>query len=270
MARSLEQGQRELEAQNEELRQSERLKSQLVSIVSHELRNPLTSILGYTSLLRTRDFDKAESRRYLEIIQQQGNRLTSLIDHFLDSESVESGRIELDRRAVRPEAAARRGGEARRRQVDGAPDRGRDRRRARSRCAATATGSRRSSRTCSTTRSSTRRTAGSSRSPARSPTSVVRVHVRDEGIGVPDEHQPRSSRSSSAATPARAASPAPGSASPSRARSSRRTAATSASRAVRRGLALLVRAAARSRAGLEGRSRAPAAESRGRRLAGRR
>ena len=51
MARSLEQGKRALETQNEQLRQSERLKSQLVSIVSHELRNPLTSILGYTRLL---------------------------------------------------------------------------------------------------------------------------------------------------------------------------------------------------------------------------
>jgi signal transduction histidine kinase len=96
MARSLEQGKRALEEQNEELRQSERLKSQLVSIVSHELRNPLTSILGYTTLLLRREFTQAESRHYLEIIQQQGNRLTSLIDHFLDSESIESGKVELE------------------------------------------------------------------------------------------------------------------------------------------------------------------------------
>jgi signal transduction histidine kinase len=96
MAGSLERGKRELEVQNEELRQSERLKSQLVSIVSHELRTPLASILGYASLLRTRTFGKSETDRYLEIIQQQGNRLTSLIDHFLDGESVEAGRIELE------------------------------------------------------------------------------------------------------------------------------------------------------------------------------
>src|SRR5207245_1388213 len=66
------------------------------SIVSHELRTPLTSILGYTRLLRSRDFGKEETDRYLEIIDQQGNRLTSLIDHFLDSESVEAGQIELN------------------------------------------------------------------------------------------------------------------------------------------------------------------------------
>ena len=51
MASSLEQGRDDLERQNEKLRQSERLKSQLISIVSHELRTPLSSILGYTSLL---------------------------------------------------------------------------------------------------------------------------------------------------------------------------------------------------------------------------
>lgn len=95
MARSLEHGKRVLEAQNEELRQSERLKSELVSIVSHELRTPLASILGYASLLLKRDFAKADVRHYAEIIHAQGSRLASLIEEFLDVERVEEGRIEL-------------------------------------------------------------------------------------------------------------------------------------------------------------------------------
>ena len=95
MARSLEQKQRELEAEKEELRQSERLKSQLVSIVSHELRTPLTSILGYARLLRSREYGRDETSRYLEVIQEQGVRLTSLLDHFLDSENVEAGKLDL-------------------------------------------------------------------------------------------------------------------------------------------------------------------------------
>ena len=128
MARSLEQGKREHELQNEQLRQSERQKSQLVSIVSHELRNPLTSILGYTSLLLKRDFDRAHVAHYLEIIQQQGNRLSSLIDHFLESETVESGRFELKLEALRPEAAARGGGKARLGQDLKSHHRGHDRR----------------------------------------------------------------------------------------------------------------------------------------------
>jgi len=95
MARSLEAGKRELEAQNEELRQSERLKSELVSIVSHELRTPLAGILGYSSLLLKREFDEEDARRYLEVIHAQGQRLTSLVEEFLDVERVQTGRIEL-------------------------------------------------------------------------------------------------------------------------------------------------------------------------------
>src|SRR5207237_1569610 len=95
MARSLEHGKRELEAQNEQLRQSERLKSELVSIVSHELRTPLAGILGYSSLLLKRDLDEEDERRYLEVINEQGRRLSSLVEEFLDVERVETGRIEL-------------------------------------------------------------------------------------------------------------------------------------------------------------------------------
>jgi signal transduction histidine kinase len=96
MARSLEQKQRELAAEKEELRQSERLKAQLVSIVSHELRTPLTSILGYARLLRSREFSREQTERYLTVIQEQGDRLTDLLDHFLDNENVASGKLELD------------------------------------------------------------------------------------------------------------------------------------------------------------------------------
>ena len=191
MARSLEQGKRVLEVQNEELRQSERMKSQLVSIVSHELRNPLTSILGYTSLLLNREVDPNRARHYLEIIQQQGNRLSSLIDHFLDSESVETGQVEIDLQpldlkpllvaeanlvgdkshkhvievAVGPDTLPVKGDRERLAQVFAnllgnavkySPGGGRRRGRGRG-----------------------RRRNG------------VRVHVRDDGIGVPDEHQSR-------------------------------------------------------------------------------
>jgi signal transduction histidine kinase len=100
MARSLEQSKRELETQNEQLRQSERLKSELVSIVSHELRTPLASIMGYASLLLKRDFRKADAERYLEVIHGQGSRLSSLVEDFLDVESVEAGRLELKNEPV--------------------------------------------------------------------------------------------------------------------------------------------------------------------------
>src|SRR5262249_41370271 len=55
MAQRLEASRRELEDQNERLRESERAKSELVSVVAHELRTPLASVIGFTSVLLQRD-----------------------------------------------------------------------------------------------------------------------------------------------------------------------------------------------------------------------
>ena len=100
MAQQLERGRDELEEQNTKLRESERLKSELVSIVSHELRTPLASVLGFTSLLLTRDIDPDDQRRYLEIIDSQGRRLSSLLNDFLDVERLEEGQLEMARELI--------------------------------------------------------------------------------------------------------------------------------------------------------------------------
>ena len=95
MAERLQQGRTDLEEQNRKLRASERAKSELVSIVSHEVRTPLASVLGFTSLLLNRDVDEETRRRYLEIIDAQGRRLSALLDDFLDVQRLEEGRLEL-------------------------------------------------------------------------------------------------------------------------------------------------------------------------------
>jgi signal transduction histidine kinase len=95
MAEGLELNRRELEEQNRRLRESERLKSELVSIVSHELRTPLTSVLGFTSMLVQRDLDDESKRQYLEIVDSQTRRLSALVDRFLDMQRIEEGRLEL-------------------------------------------------------------------------------------------------------------------------------------------------------------------------------
>ena len=100
MAEKLERNRDELWEQNQQLRESERMKSELVSIVSHELRTPLASVLGFTSLLLTRDFDDETRHRYLGIIDAQARRLGSLIDDFLDARRLEQGKLELDRERV--------------------------------------------------------------------------------------------------------------------------------------------------------------------------
>lgn len=95
MAADLADRQRTLEVQNARLRESERLKSELVSIVSHEIRTPLASILGFASVLLEREVDDADRRRYLQIIGAEGRRLASLLDDLLDVQRLEEGLLEL-------------------------------------------------------------------------------------------------------------------------------------------------------------------------------
>ena len=89
MTRSLELGRDELIAQNELLRASERQKQDLITMVSHEVRTPLSSVLGFTALLLERDFTQEEQRRYLEIIDAQARRLAALAGDFLDVKLLE-------------------------------------------------------------------------------------------------------------------------------------------------------------------------------------
>ena len=100
MAGELERNQLELQEQNEQLRDSERRKSELVRIVSHELRTPLASILGFTSLLLNREIPPEERRRYLGIIEAEGKRLSSLLSDFLDAERLEDGHLPLARELI--------------------------------------------------------------------------------------------------------------------------------------------------------------------------
>jgi signal transduction histidine kinase len=95
MAESLQRNQRELERQNRQLRESERLKSELVSIVSHELRTPLASVIGYAQVLLSRPLDEETRQRYLEVVAEQARRLAGIVEDFLDVRRIEAGRLEL-------------------------------------------------------------------------------------------------------------------------------------------------------------------------------
>ena len=100
MAERLEQSRRELEARNERLKKSEEAKSELVTVVAHELRTPLASILGFTSVLRHRKTTPEERRQYLDIIDAQGHRLASLVNDFLDVQRLDEGKLTLSRELV--------------------------------------------------------------------------------------------------------------------------------------------------------------------------
>lgn len=81
----------------------ERLKSEFVSVVSHELRSPLTSIRGALGLMTGELPDGASQnyRRMLDIANTNAERLNRLIDDILDIERIESGRASLSLRQSR-------------------------------------------------------------------------------------------------------------------------------------------------------------------------
>ncbi len=83
-------------------REVDRLKSELVSLVSHELRSPLTAISGYVDLLLAGDVGEMDpnQQEFLGIVKKNTGRLVELTTDLLDLAHIESGSIELKRSAV--------------------------------------------------------------------------------------------------------------------------------------------------------------------------
>ncbi|WP_226035105.1 sensor histidine kinase [Aquibacillus saliphilus] len=86
-------------SQNEQAK-SERLKTELITNVSHDLRTPLTSIITYTELLKTVEITNEDSKAYLEIIDRKSKRLKVLIEDLFEVSKMASGNIELKKEKV--------------------------------------------------------------------------------------------------------------------------------------------------------------------------
>ena len=73
------------------------MKNEFVSMVSHELRTPLTSIKGYVDLIVDGEAGEINEvqQEFLQIVQENSNRLVSLINDLLDISRIESGRVNL-------------------------------------------------------------------------------------------------------------------------------------------------------------------------------
>ncbi|MBQ5973382.1 MAG: HAMP domain-containing histidine kinase, partial [Oscillospiraceae bacterium] len=82
----------------EERLKSERLKTELITNVSHDIRTPLTSILNGVDLLRRDETLSETSRGYVEMLDRQGQRLKKLTDDLIETSKAASGAV-----AVSPE-----------------------------------------------------------------------------------------------------------------------------------------------------------------------
>jgi signal transduction histidine kinase len=87
----------DLAAANAELRRLDDLKSQFVSVAAHELRRPLSPIIGYVELLLEEEVGPLgdDQREYLEIVQRGARRLVDLTNNLLDVTRIEAERVEL-------------------------------------------------------------------------------------------------------------------------------------------------------------------------------
>ncbi|MGL1863027.1 MAG: ATP-binding protein [Pseudodesulfovibrio sp.] len=117
----------ELEKANLRLKELDQLKTAFLSSVSHELRTPLTSVLGFAKLIQ-RDFCKTflptaqcevnagkmgdRICANLDIIVHEGERLTRLVNDFLDLTRIEAGRMNWDDQPIQPSEVLRRAAKA--------------------------------------------------------------------------------------------------------------------------------------------------------------
>lgn len=75
---------------------SERMKTELITNVSHDLKTPLTSIINYVDLIKKGDFTKDEIEDYIKIIDRKSQRLKVLIEDLFEASSAASGEMELN------------------------------------------------------------------------------------------------------------------------------------------------------------------------------
>ncbi|HEX5050534.1 MAG TPA: response regulator, partial [Planctomycetota bacterium] len=91
-----------LETQNRRLLELDRLKTEFLANVSHEMRTPLTTILGRIEVLQDTGIDAAEREESLAAIHRNGEQLFELVDRLLDVGKLETGKLLIEERPCRP------------------------------------------------------------------------------------------------------------------------------------------------------------------------
>lgn len=74
---------------------SERLKAELITNVSHDIKTPLTSIINYVDLLKKESIDNKKAEEYIQIIDSKSQRLKKLTEDLVEASKASSGAIKL-------------------------------------------------------------------------------------------------------------------------------------------------------------------------------
>ena len=79
---------------------SEKLKTELISNVSHDLKTPLTSIINYVNIIKSKDITEEERDDYIEILEKKSLKLKSLIEDLFEMSKINSGKIKLNKELI--------------------------------------------------------------------------------------------------------------------------------------------------------------------------
>lgn len=74
----------------------ERLRTELITNVSHDLKTPLTSIITYVDLLSKCDINDEKATQYIKVLDEKGNKLKRLIDDLIEASKVTSGNVTVN------------------------------------------------------------------------------------------------------------------------------------------------------------------------------
>ena len=75
---------------------AERLKTDLITNVSHDLKTPLTSIISYVDLLKRENIENPRVQEYITVLEQKSSRLKNLTEDLVEASKASSGNITLD------------------------------------------------------------------------------------------------------------------------------------------------------------------------------
>ncbi len=81
----------ELLQAKERAEESDKLKSAFLANMSHEIRTPMNGILGFTELLKQKDYPSDKREKFINIIEKSGNRMLATINNIIDLSKIESG-----------------------------------------------------------------------------------------------------------------------------------------------------------------------------------
>lgn len=80
----------------EESLKSERLKTELITNVSHDIKTPLTSIINYVDLLKKEEIPNEKVKEYIDILDKKSYRLKKLTEDLVEASKVSSGNVKLN------------------------------------------------------------------------------------------------------------------------------------------------------------------------------